>query len=87
MWRGGVGAAYLFPALSSAGASLAEPALRFHIALIELDGRISRIQLSEKTHAFAHRKRGVRSITSHWHVRRIKELRISAKSEDLGEQT
>src|SRR3984893_3553051 len=25
MWRGGVGAAYLLPALSSAGASLAEP--------------------------------------------------------------
>ena len=31
MWRGGVGAAYLCPALSSAGASLASPCFRFHI--------------------------------------------------------
>ena len=48
MWRGGVGAAYLFPALSSAGASLASPCFRFHIPLIEPDGRISRVRLSEK---------------------------------------
>ncbi len=48
MWRGGVGAAYLFPALSSAGASLASPCFRFHIPLIEPDGRISRFRLSEK---------------------------------------
>jgi hypothetical protein len=41
MWRGGVGAAYLLPALSSAGASLASPGFRFHIPLIEPDGRIS----------------------------------------------
>jgi hypothetical protein len=40
MWRGGVGAAYLFPALS--------PCFRFHIPLIEPDGRISRFRLSEK---------------------------------------
>ncbi len=31
MWRGGVGAAYRLPALSSAGASLASPCFRFHI--------------------------------------------------------
>src|SRR5713101_9744710 len=48
MWRGGLGAAYLFPALSSAGASLAAPCFRFHIPLIEPDGRISRFRLSEK---------------------------------------
>src|ERR1700724_2190005 len=50
MWRGGVGAAYRLPALSSAGASLASPCFRFHIALIEPDVRICRIRLSEKTH-------------------------------------
>src|SRR6267378_658128 len=45
MWRGGVGAAYRLPALSSAGASLASPCFRFHIPLIEPDGRISRFRL------------------------------------------
>ena len=34
MWRGGLGAAYLFPPLSSNGASIASPLLRFHIPLI-----------------------------------------------------
>ena len=53
MWRGGVGAAYLLPALSLAGASLASPCFRFHIPLIEPDVRICRIRLSEKTHAIA----------------------------------
>ncbi len=53
MWRGGLGAAYLLPALSSAGASLASPCFRFHIPLIELDVRISRFRLSEKTPAIA----------------------------------
>jgi len=48
MWRGGVGAAYLLPALSSAGASIASPCFRFHIPLIEPDMRISRFRLSEK---------------------------------------
>jgi hypothetical protein len=53
MWRGGVGTAYLLPALSSAGASLASPCFRFHIPLIEPDVRICCIRLSEKTHASA----------------------------------
>ena len=53
MWRGGVGAAYRLPALSSAGASLAAPCFRFHIPLIEPDVQIYRIRLSEKTHAIA----------------------------------
>jgi hypothetical protein len=48
MWRGGVGAAYLLPALSSAGASLASPYCRFHIPLIEPDRPVSGIRLSEK---------------------------------------
>ena len=48
MWRGGLGAAYLFPALSYAGASIASPYFRFHIPLIEPDMRISRFRLSEK---------------------------------------
>jgi hypothetical protein len=48
MWRGGVGAAYLLPALSLAGASLASPCFRFHIPLIEPDVRIARFRLSEK---------------------------------------
>jgi hypothetical protein len=38
---------------SSAGTSLAAPCFRFHIPLIEPDVRISRIRLSEKTHAIA----------------------------------
>jgi hypothetical protein len=53
MWRGGLGAAYLLPALSSAGASIASPYFRFHIPLIEPDVQIYRIRLSEKTHAIA----------------------------------
>ena len=53
MWRGGLGGAYLLPALSFAGASLASPCFRFHIPLIEPDVRICRIRLSEKTHAIA----------------------------------
>jgi hypothetical protein len=53
MWRGGLGAAYLLPALSFAGASIASPCFRFHIPLIEPDVRISRFRLSEKTHAIA----------------------------------
>jgi len=48
MWRGGLGAAYPLPALSSAGASRASPCFRFHIPLIEPDVRISRFRLSEK---------------------------------------
>ena len=48
MWRGGLGAAYLLPALSYAGASIASPCFRFHIPLIEPDVRISRFRLSEK---------------------------------------
>src|SRR5258708_671555 len=44
-----VGRTYLFPPLSSGGASLVRPWLRFHTPLIEPDMQISRIRLSDKT--------------------------------------
>ncbi len=50
------GSTYLLPPLSSGGASIAVPSLRFHILLIEPDMQISRIRLSDKTHAFAHER-------------------------------
>ena len=56
MWRGGLGAPYLFLALSSAGVSLGFPPAPFRIPLIEPDSRIFRIRLSEKTRALAHGK-------------------------------
>jgi hypothetical protein len=43
-----LGRTYLFPPLSSGGALVVRPWLRFHIPLIELDMQISRIQLSDK---------------------------------------
>ena len=49
MWRGGLGWAYLLPPLSSGGALVAQPWLRFHTPLIEPDMQISRIRLSDKT--------------------------------------
>src|ERR1700680_5326083 len=44
-----VGRAYLLPPLSSGGASVVRPWLRFHTPLIEPDVQISRIRLSDKT--------------------------------------
>ena len=44
-----VGRTYLLPPLSSGGASLVRPWLRFHTPLIERSGRISRTALSDKT--------------------------------------
>src|ERR1051326_4171591 len=46
-WRGGLGAAYLCPALSSAGASLAAPCSVSTLPLIEPCVRISRTRLSD----------------------------------------
>jgi hypothetical protein len=43
-----LGLAYLFPALSVAGASLASPWLRFHIPLIKPGVQFSRTRLSDK---------------------------------------
>src|SRR5258708_21484691 len=48
MWRGGVGAAYLFPALSSAGASIARPCSVSTSRSSNQDGPVSGIRLSEK---------------------------------------
>ena len=44
-----LGRAYLFPPLSSDGALVARPWLRFHTPRIEPDVRIARIRLSDKT--------------------------------------
>src|SRR5665811_1305693 len=44
-----VGRTYLLPPLSSGGALLVRPCLRFHFPLIEPDIQISRIRLSDKT--------------------------------------
>src|SRR5712671_1871753 len=44
-----LGRTYLFPPLSSGGALVVRPWLRFHIPLIEPDVQISRIRLSDKT--------------------------------------
>jgi len=44
-----LGPTYLFPPLSSGGALVVRPWLRFHIPLIEPDVQISRIRLSDKT--------------------------------------
>ena len=48
MWRGGLGAAYLFAGPFVCRCLTSPIMLRFHIPLIEPDRRISRIRLSEK---------------------------------------
>jgi hypothetical protein len=63
-----LGSAYLLPALSVAGASLASPWLRFHIPLIKPGVRFSRTRLSDKAvphillHTFAHERLPLRSL-------------------------
>jgi hypothetical protein len=47
-----LGRTYLLPPLSSGGALVARPWLRFHIPLIEPDMQISRIRLSDKNSRF-----------------------------------
>src|SRR5271163_1598639 len=50
VWRGiALGRACLLPPLSSGGALVARPWLRFHTPLIEPNLRIARIRLSDKT--------------------------------------
>jgi len=56
MWRGGLRFSLLLPPLSSGGASIAKPSLRFHILLVEPDRPISGIRLSDKTHNLRTRK-------------------------------
>ena len=52
-----LGRTYLLPPLSSGGALLVQPWLRFHIPLIEPDMQISRIRLSDKTSRLCFRVR------------------------------
>ena len=67
-----VGVASLCPRLSVRGAPLAAPWLRFQSPLIEPDVQISRIRLSDKTHAFAHgRSRASRPSNSRRGERRL----------------
>src|SRR6266853_709320 len=47
-----LGRTYLLPPLSSGGASMVRPWLRFHIPLIEPDRQISLIRLSDKNSPF-----------------------------------
>jgi hypothetical protein len=47
-----LGRTYLLPPLSSGGALVVQPWLRFHIPLIEPDMQISRIRLSDKNSRF-----------------------------------
>jgi hypothetical protein len=44
-----LGITYLFAPLSSGGALVVQPWLRYHIPLVEPDRQISRIRLSDKT--------------------------------------
>src|SRR5258708_29581652 len=50
VWRGGLGGAYLLPAISSVRTSLAPPCVRFHPPLMQPHLRISRVQLSANIH-------------------------------------
>ena len=47
-----LGRTFLLPPLSSGGALVVQPWLRFHIPLIEPDMQISRIRLSDKSSRF-----------------------------------
>jgi len=49
MWRGGSRFGLSVAALSSGGAQVTLPSLRFHTPLIEPDMQIARIRLSDKT--------------------------------------
>ena len=60
MWRGGVGLVYLFPALSSAGASLTRPCSVSTSRLSNRTGAIHASGSRRKHHVFAHGKFAVR---------------------------
>ncbi len=60
-----LGRTYLLPPLSSGGASVVLPWLRFHIPLIEPDRQISRIRLSDKTSRFRV-QRHLQLLNSYW---------------------
>ena len=71
-----VGWAYLFPPLSSGGASLAQPWLRFHIPLIEPDMQISRIRLSDKTSRLSFRVQRLLQFLNTCGVDRLPNLQV-----------
>ena len=58
MWRGSLGLAYLYPALSFAGVSLAAPCSVSTSRSSNLDMRISRIRLTEEASRLRPRKAG-----------------------------
>src|SRR5882762_5992249 len=60
-----LGRTYLLPPLSSGGALVVPPWLRFHIPLIEPDRQISRIRLSDKTSRFR-AQRLLQLLNIHW---------------------
>jgi hypothetical protein len=60
-----LGRTYLLPPLSSGGALVVPPWLRFHIPLIEPDRQISRIRLSDKTSRFRV-QRHLRLLNIYW---------------------
>jgi hypothetical protein len=68
-WRGGLGTAYLLPALSSAGASIAVPCSVSTLPLVKPDVRISRIRLSDKNSCG--RPRNVAVTQAAWNQRRV----------------
>ena len=76
MWRGGLGAPSLFPALFVCRCLTRFTLLRFlHPAHRKPDRRISGIRLSEKTHTFAHGKLRVPFVQTNKTQRSI-EMRV-----------
>jgi hypothetical protein len=61
MWRGGLGWACLFPALSSAGASLSQPCSVSTSRSSNRTGAVNASGSRRKHHGFAHEKLRVRS--------------------------
>ena len=78
MWRGGVGAAYLFPALSSAGASLASPCSVSTSRSSNRTGAFNASGSRRKHHVFAHGRLRVRCPS-----RRKPNCRCSVSSENV----
>jgi hypothetical protein len=63
MWRGGLGLACLFPALSSAGASLSQPCSVSTSRSSNRTGAVNASGSRRKHHDFAHEKLRVRSVS------------------------
>ena len=63
MWRGGLGQAYLLPALSFAGASLSKPCSVSTSRSSNWTGAVNASSSRRKHHDFAHEKLRVRSVS------------------------